>query len=69
MNLLESALLEKFRREREDLQEKSKKSLGYLSQKLDNMENKIDDLKSETDGIKEIRSEIEDLKEMLKKNN
>ncbi|MGZ7043275.1 MAG: hypothetical protein ACXVHM_01665, partial [Methanobacterium sp.] len=62
-----SALLEKFRKERVVVQEKSKETLGNLFERLDKMERKIDEMKSETGNIKEIKSEIEELKEILKK--
>lgn len=62
-----SALLEKFRKEREITKEKNKETIGNLFRKLETMENQISDIKSETDNLKEIKSEIEDLKKIFEK--
>lgn len=60
-----SALLEKFRKERDQVRKASKETIGHLFEKLDGLENQINDIKSETDSLKEIRSEIRDLKNII----
>lgn len=60
-----SALLEKFRKERDQVRKASKETIGHLFEKLDDLEKQINDIKSETDGLKEIKSEIEDLKKII----
>ncbi|MBI5680136.1 MAG: ion transporter [Methanobacterium sp.] len=62
-----SALLEKFRKEREVTKEKSKETIGNLFKKLNSLENQINEIKSETDSLKEIKSEIQDLKKIIEK--
>jgi len=62
-----SALLEKFRKERDKTRKQSKKTIEHLFDKLTGLENQINDIKSETDGLKEIKSEIEDLKKIMEK--
>jgi voltage-gated potassium channel len=52
-----SALLEKFRKEREITKEKNKETVGNMFSKLNKLENQMN----------EIKSEIEDLKEIIKK--
>lgn len=60
-----SALIEKFRKEREIVKEQNKETIGSLFHKLDDMENKINEIQSETEKLKEIKSEIEDLKKII----
>lgn len=62
-----SALLEKFRKERDHVKKQSKETIEHLFEKLDGLEKQIAEIKSETDNIKEIRSEIENLKEIIEK--
>jgi len=62
-----SALLEKFRKERDHVKKQSKETMEHLFEKLDGLEKQIAEIKSETDSIKEIRSEIENLKEIIEK--
>jgi voltage-gated potassium channel len=52
-----TAILEKFRRERESVKEENQETMGHLIKKLDDMDNQM----------KEIKSDMDDLKEILKK--
>jgi voltage-gated potassium channel len=52
-----TAILEKFRRERESVKEENQETMGHLIKKLDDMDHQM----------REIKSEIDDLKEILKK--
>jgi voltage-gated potassium channel len=64
-----SALLEKFRAEREELTEKSKETIGNVIAQLSAIEKRLDDnreeIKAELNEIKGIRAEIESLKESI----
>ncbi|HML04635.1 MAG TPA: ion channel [Methanobacterium sp.] len=62
-----SALIEKFRKERQVVKEQNKETIGSLFHKLDDMENKINEIQSETEKLKEIRSEMEDIKKIIEK--
>lgn len=62
-----SAILEKFRKEREVVKKQGKVTLGNLFRKLDKLEEQMDEIKTRTDSINEIRSEIEELKEIIQK--
>ncbi|MDO9044589.1 MAG: ion transporter [Methanobacteriaceae archaeon] len=52
-----TAILEKFRRERESVKEENQETMGHLFEKLNDMDNQM----------KEIKSEMENLKEIIKK--
>ncbi len=60
-----SALLEKFREEREDSLAKSKETVGDVLTKLDELAEQIDKLTSGIDDIKDFKAEIQRLKEHM----
>ena len=60
-----SALIEKFREERENSLIKSKETVGDVLTKLDKLAEQIDKLTSGIDDIKDIKAEIQRLKEQM----
>ena len=62
-----SALIEKFRKERDVVKKQNKETIGSLFKKLDDIENQITEIKSKTDSLNEIKSEMGNLKEIIEK--
>jgi len=60
-----SALLEKFRKEREETQRGSEETIGDVMDKLDALNERMDEIKTEIDGMKEIKSDIQGVKALV----